>query len=664
MTESGADVKDRIKKDTRKLRDAVGGRVWVWRYVESQKALFGFATSDPIANEPPQATDDLFASFIAFVREPMPKHDGIGIREIKDSAPFWDIRPEGQLRRRAEGTARWVLTAKKSVDDPGTELLGVVEMDVPEEQGGLDDEKITRRLTSIRDALRTYSLLQFYDGFKTAREFIRSGEPTLELRDAKTIESQLETLIKNLRADESPVSIYVRRVPAEKDSQAQKSPPNIPIAGVGDFYRLLRDAETSLPSEASSDYYHASFSQHAYELLKDEDVGAPPRATPRKRPETEGVLFPGGGNAENYKVHKQRLESAQEQLCKALIEGGRAALVTPVEDASTEMINKGSFGVFPIRWGTATETHGPLIALLCIAVQDIRHFFTWTRCLLIEQFCQRLGRQHSDIAPFLANVDKITHAELLSARDVLRRVAPDGILVPHVTKEERQCFAFVLSVDIRKSTDLMARMVPEHADFYGRFLIELWNDMKAAVLEEYGIFDKFTGDGILAYFPDFFEVDRRSAALRLLRAVEKCHDAFRRAYPRLWKGLSAVPAMGSADQRSDRRTGLGIGLDFGTVQLVNVGTELTIVGAPVVYACRLSSAAWAFTTLANYPCYHAFKLSQILDLIECRPAPIEIKHDEIHAYRVSRRSWLSAPPHNIKRDGGPAWDDGWETTEA
>src|ERR1700674_1496778 len=44
------------------------------------------------------------------------------------------------------------------------------------------------------------------------------------------------------------------------------------------------------------------------------------------------------------------------------------------------------------------------------------------------------------------------------------------------------------------------------------------------------------------------------------------------------------------------------GVDFGQVRLVRVAEVLTVVGAPVVYACRLSGAPSGIT-LVNQPAY-------------------------------------------------------------
>ena len=43
--------------------------------------------------------------------------------------------------------------------------------------------------------------------------------------------------------------------------------------------------------------------------------------------------------------------------------------------------------------------------------------------------------------------------------------------------------------------------------------------------------------------------------------------------------------------------GLGIGIDFGETQLVNMQDWLTVIGTPVVYACRLSGVEAGHTLL-------------------------------------------------------------------
>ncbi len=79
--------------------------------------------------------------------------------------------------------------------------------------------------------------------------------------------------------------------------------------------------------------------------------------------------------------------------------------------------------------------------------------------------------------------------------------------------------------------------------------------------------------------------------------------------------------------------GLGIGLDYGNIQMVQIGGEFTVVGTPVVYASRMAGAE-AGQMYLNEPAYEKIfeQYSAHCDFDEC---DIEIKHEgNILAYRA------------------------------
>jgi class 3 adenylate cyclase len=144
----------------------------------------------------------------------------------------------------------------------------------------------------------------------------------------------------------------------------------------------------------------------------------------------------------------------------------------------------------------------------------------------------------------------------------------------------------VVSIDIRRSTELMLKA--RKPELFSKFITELSEKLSQAILSNFGIFDKFTGDGILAFFPKFYSGEE--AIVRALIAADECHKIFKKHY---------------SDSRNCfnvfiKDVGLGIGIDFGIVTLVNTSNELTVVGIPVVYACRMSGAK-AGDTLLNQP---------------------------------------------------------------
>jgi class 3 adenylate cyclase len=147
-----------------------------------------------------------------------------------------------------------------------------------------------------------------------------------------------------------------------------------------------------------------------------------------------------------------------------------------------------------------------------------------------------------------------------------------------------ECETVVMSIDIRRSTELMLK-AKKPSDF-SEFITAISESLAEIVKENYGIFDKFTGDGVLAFFPKFYSGE--DALLRAIIAAHKCHLAFNKIYNSHRTSFSVVI----------KDIGLGIGIDYGNVALVNNSRELTVVGVPVVYACRFSGAK-AGDTLLN-----------------------------------------------------------------
>ena len=148
--------------------------------------------------------------------------------------------------------------------------------------------------------------------------------------------------------------------------------------------------------------------------------------------------------------------------------------------------------------------------------------------------------------------------------------------------------AVVVSIDIRDSTQLMlnAKKPELFADFIGDVTAKIFEIVK----ENYGITDKFTGDGLLCFFPKKYSGD--DAVYYALKAATAAHKLFATEYKKHYNKFSVVKA----------DVGLGIGIDAGEVYFTPVCQDPTIVGIPVVYACRLSAAP-AYHTYLNQPAF-------------------------------------------------------------
>jgi len=254
--------------------------------------------------------------------------------------------------------------------------------------------------------------------------------------------------------------------------------------------------------------------------------------------------------------------------------------------------------------------------------------------------------QKREIERLKSTVDQLKEKQRLGF--LLERVHPDAEQRLRESPEFQEkflatgeCSAFVLSVDIRRSTELMlkARTPEQFADF----ISGLCQELTAIVVKSLGVFDKFTGDGILAFFPDFYS--GRDAAYRVLAAADGCHAAFERHYRGARTSFKSILA----------DVGLGIGIDYGSVRLVQVAGGLTVVGEPVVYACRLSSAP-PEVTLANQPAFEQIT-AKCGGLCFSKETNHEIKHEgKMLAYevRLNGRAYVPAGPDWLAGSTVPA----------
>lgn len=147
---------------------------------------------------------------------------------------------------------------------------------------------------------------------------------------------------------------------------------------------------------------------------------------------------------------------------------------------------------------------------------------------------------------------------------------------------------FVMSADIRSSTVLMKEAV--RFERFAFIMDKFVTAVRRGIRRTGGWFDKFTGDGFLAYWivqsgpDDAYHEHFVQAAGNLSHTAHSLVEFFHRLV--------------MEDFRSNSRNlpdgvGLSMGLDAGPGFLVQIGGELTIVGPPVVGAVRMVTAAVA-----------------------------------------------------------------------
>jgi class 3 adenylate cyclase len=145
---------------------------------------------------------------------------------------------------------------------------------------------------------------------------------------------------------------------------------------------------------------------------------------------------------------------------------------------------------------------------------------------------------------------------------------------------------FVMAADIRNSTLLMKEAVK--FERFAFIMDKFVTAVRRGITKSGGWFDKFTGDGFLAYWvvqsgsEDAYHEHFVEAAGNITHTAHTLVDFFHRLVLEDFRRNSRNLPEG---------VGLSMGLDAGPGYLVQIAGELTVVGPPVVGAVRMATAA-------------------------------------------------------------------------
>ena len=184
-----------------------------------------------------------------------------------------------------------------------------------------------------------------------------------------------------------------------------------------------------------------------------------------------------------------------------------------------------------------------------------------------------------------------------------------------------RCPSFVICIDIRNSTKLMTiAALSESNDNFTEFIADLIEKFRKIIIDSDGIFDKFTGDGILCHFPILKE-NKEEIQENVIFIFEEFNNIFITEYQkRLKQKLFPIEL---------KDTGIGIGCDYGEVDYKLLNGVFYAVGLPVVYACRLSCAPPQHVYL-NVRAYQEIKSKNFIK------TPLTIKNEgDVYVYSRS-----------------------------
>lgn len=143
--------------------------------------------------------------------------------------------------------------------------------------------------------------------------------------------------------------------------------------------------------------------------------------------------------------------------------------------------------------------------------------------------------------------------------------------------------------DIRRSQDLMT-YAQDSSDFSHR-MVQFITTTRGLIRKHAGIFDKFTGDGFIAYFNS--AVCHAAEKNHLECFLEFIKDELSFAAPLFREWSRAIRKRPSAN------IGLAIGADIGRVIFDDIQNHLVAVGDTIVWASRMASVATGNEVIIN-----------------------------------------------------------------
>lgn len=189
--------------------------------------------------------------------------------------------------------------------------------------------------------------------------------------------------------------------------------------------------------------------------------------------------------------------------------------------------------------------------------------------------------------------------------------------------------SIVVVGDIRRSQDLMT-YAKNSSDFSSR-MAEFVLEARKIIDHHQGLFDKFTGDGFIAYFNEsiceFFYGDQSRFIQDFLLFLREI-NAFATPFFAEWAS--------QIRKHPDCEIGLAIGADIGIVEFNNINNHLVAVGDAIVWANRMSSIAKANEVVINNLLHSELRDDDSLTFI---PRTAETKTGErFTAYALSQKA--------------------------
>ena len=170
----------------------------------------------------------------------------------------------------------------------------------------------------------------------------------------------------------------------------------------------------------------------------------------------------------------------------------------------------------------------------------------------------------------------------------------DAAMEPSFIAEMSRSDTLVMVADIRRSQDLITYGLSPNT--YREQIMGFLTEVKTILREDYGIYDRFTGDGYIAYFNEFVcrmgGRDYYEMALDACTRIQKFSETYFDNWSRQIRKIPIEPI------------GLSIGIDSGKVDFKDIDDQLFAIGDACVWATRMCNAGKRGQVVFNNIPYH------------------------------------------------------------
>jgi len=187
----------------------------------------------------------------------------------------------------------------------------------------------------------------------------------------------------------------------------------------------------------------------------------------------------------------------------------------------------------------------------------------------------------------------------------------------------------VLVGDVRNSQVLMT--YSQSVAFFRDKMFGYVAQVMKIIKSNYGIFDKFIGDGFVSHFNSTVcEKFGKDYYRQMLKAAQEIMDFSIPFFDEWGKQIRKLPPI---------QPGIALGVDCGIVEFRNLDNYLVSIGEPIVWASRVSNAGQKGEIIFNNMPYH--KVRELIDESHFEPVESATKGGEnFTAYKLKLPIWI------------------------